>query len=108
MEGLARLDGALQDVVEELRSDCSPGSVGVVIRLDDRPEEIRREGGVEPGDDGGVDLCPLGVGEHGAWIDRAVDVIHEPELAEGDGEEGTPDAEVGGAEVEDDGNMGLC
>ena len=77
----------MHDVVEELGADGRPGGVGIVAWLDDGGEQVGGESGVEPGDDAGVDLRPLGVEEHGARVDGAVDMIFDAELAEHNVEE---------------------
>ena len=92
----------MHDVVEELGADGRPGGVGIVVRLDDGGES-----GVEPGDDAGVNLCPLGVEEHGARVDGAVDMIFDAELAEHNVEEGAPDGEVGVANTQSHRDMSL-
>ena len=47
------------------------------------------------------------VEEHGACVDRAVDMIHDAELAEHDAEEGVPDGEVGVANAKSHRNVRL-
>ena len=65
------------------------------------------ESGVEPGDNAGVDLRPLGIVKHQVREPGAVDVVEDAELAERDEEEGAPCAEVGVAKIKRDGNVGL-
>jgi len=75
VECLPCLDCALHIVVEDLGADG-----GVVARLDDHQKEFSGNSGVEPRDDAGVDLHPLGIDEHGASIDYVVDAIQRPNL----------------------------
>lgn len=79
--------------------------VGVRALDDDHLHESRRDGVAEPGDDAVVDLQPLGVMPHRLGIDGAVDMIGDPEFAEGGVEDGRPDLEVGVAVVQHDGNV---
>jgi hypothetical protein len=67
--------------------------------------DLLGDGVVEPGDDAGVDLEPLGVIEHGSGIHGAVDVIEQPELLDGEFDERPPLPEVALIGREDDGNV---
>lgn len=59
-------------VVAEELVDGEPHGAGRVLGLHDRIEELRRDGGIQPVDDGVVGHLPLGVG--GAWNRLGVDV----------------------------------
>ena len=59
VELLLDVDGVLEAVVEELPSDRRPGGVRTGTSLVDITPDLLGDGGVEPGDDAGVDLKPL-------------------------------------------------
>ena len=105
MKFLLGVHGALKAVVEELACDRSPDGVGGGVGAIDIVPDLLGDGGVEPRDDAGINLEPLGVVDHGSGIHRAVDVVEEAEFFEGHLEEGTPLPEVALVGGESDGDM---
>jgi hypothetical protein len=107
VELLLRLCCAMTHVAEELLLDGAPCSVRRVTRLDDDLKDIGGDRGVEPGDDGCVDLHPCDVILLEVDVEGAVDVVEEAELVVRDVEEGTSCGIVRGIEIKDHGNMVL-
>lgn len=95
MELLLVEDSTLQIVVEELAADCRPDIMCRTARLVHGVHECLGNGGVEPRDNGGVDLQPHRIMAHEDGVDGAVNVILQAELLKGEVEERAPLPEVG-------------
>lgn len=107
VEFVLGVHGTLEAVVEEEAEDLRPGGVGREMWLVNGVHDILGHGGVQPGDDAGVDLCPFDVVAHEDSIDGAVDVVGEAEFLERELEEGAPLAKVGGLHLERDRDVRL-
>ena len=70
----------LEAVVKKLPRDRRPCRVSGGAGPVDVVPDLLRHGGVEPGDDTGVDLEPLWIVEHGGGVDGAIDVVGDAEL----------------------------
>lgn len=103
VELLLRVDGALEAVVEEEAGDARPDGIRREPWLVNRIHDVLGHGGVQPRDDAGIDLHPLGVVAHEDGVDGAVDVVEEDELFE----EGAPLAKVRGLRFKRHGNVRL-
>jgi hypothetical protein len=94
VELLLGVHRALEAVVDELAGVRNPDGVGVGVRPVDVVPDLLGDGVVEPGDDAGVNLEPLGVVNHGRGIDSAIDVTEETKFLEGEFHGGTPLPEI--------------
>ena len=88
VELVVEVDGASHCVVEKEVLDAAPDRVRRVVRSEDEGEDLLRDCGVQPRDDGVLVLDPL-------WIivervDVTVDVVEGAKLAERDDEEAAP------------------
>ena len=95
----------LEAVVKKLPRDRRPCRVSGGAGPVDVVPDLLRHGGVEPGDDTGVDLEPLWIVEHGGGVDGAIDVVGDAELLDNQFKEGKPLPEVAFISGEDYGNV---
>jgi hypothetical protein len=65
-----------------LARDRRPCSVGRAAQLVDVVPDVLADGGVELGDDAGINLQAFRIVEHGGGADRAINMIDKPELLE--------------------------
>jgi len=107
VEVLLQVDSAVKTVVEEESDDVGPDVVGGGAGVVHSIHEGLGDGGVQPRDDAGVDLEPLGIVLHEDGVEGAVDVAGEGELLESEFEERTPLQEVGLVHVEGDRDMAV-
>jgi hypothetical protein len=90
-------------VVEEEVLDTTPDRERRVIRRENQRQNLLRDRGVQPGDDGVVILDPFRVVVLRRGV--AVDVVEGAELPERDDEEPTPHGEGGPLQIECDLNL---
>ena len=97
----------MEAVVEEEADDVGPDVVGGGAGVVQNIHERLGDGGVQPRDDAGVDLEPLGIVLHEDDVEGAIDVAGEGEFLEGEFEEHAPLPEVGLIHVEGDRDMAV-
>ena len=95
----------LHAVIEEETGDLRPYAVCRLVWMNHHGEDLPGDHGVQPGDDAGVGLEPLGVVAHQLGVECAINVAGEPELVEHEVKEGVLGGEIGFSHVEGERHM---